>query len=295
MKPELLYITKLRFLGDKHPRRITFEHYLRETEEKVEEIKAVRKGKAEKTDLPAIIPAGIFRGGYQYENLKRTTGFASFDIDKPEDMEATKAVLRGLNWVYFFAESASGKGIWGLVKFKSPSQYVFHYGALLKEFEKHGIQIDPTGANINRLRFYSYDPDYYLNIEPRIFDKMEIGVFRTKNGQQIDWKVEYNHRFKSREWMIIRQFNRNYFCEDLFESAGWQVLRSNSRGQIPILRPGSDKTQSGNILKNKAWIFTSSTHFPQNSLNGPFDCYTHLFHEGNPRKALREIRLNKMV
>ena len=291
MKPQMLFLSRIRRLGDRYPRRISFADYLKESAEMGSVIKKVRSGEAKKDDLPAIIPAGVFLNGHRMENLRRMNGMASFDIDAC-DAEKVKALLKTLPWVYFASLSASGAGVWGMVKFKSTAEYVFHYAALSKEFEKRGVTIDPTGVNINRLRFYSYDQDYYLNEASEVFAKKEIGVYNTKDGKNVDWKVEHKHQFSSSERIAANQFNRDHFCKDLFEAAGWTVGKANYRGQISIRRPGTMKSQSGNILKNRAWIFTSSTYFPNNSLNSPFDCFVFLFHEGNVRKALREIRIN---
>lgn len=295
MKATSFLLTYIRRLGDRSPRTITFADYLKGTEEIRTRIESVRSGGEKKTDLPAIIPAGIFRNGYQMEHLRRMTGFASFDIDNVKNPDAAKKYLSEIPWVYYAALSASGKGVWGLLKFSSSSEYVFHYSALLNEFKARGVEIDPTGANVNRLRFYSFDPDAYLNENSEVYKKKEIGVFRTSDGKSVDWRVGYEYRFTQQELTMKYRFDRTYFCEDLFEQAGWTVQRPNYKGQMAILRPGSDKSQSGNILKNQAWIFTSSTNFIQNSLNSPFDCFVFLFHDGDAKKALRQIRLEGMV
>jgi len=283
-------MSKVSALG-KTPEKLTFGQYLEQVEDMGEKgaFQQVRAGKREKVSLPALIPAGVFSGGYKVGNLRRLNGMASFDIDKIKDVEGVKARLKELPWVYYLSKSVSGKGLWGLVQFKHPKQYVYQYSGLLAALEEAGIEADYTAANINRLRFYSYDPDHYLNEKAEVFTRMEM-TLRSKDGMVVDYKVNYDYQFSKVEYWRARSFDEAHDCEQLFEQAGWDVHRANHAGQVDVLRPGSDKSRSGNIKDNKFWCFTESTSFKPNTLNTPFDCYVHLFCDGDVKKALREIR-----
>lgn len=288
MKSGALYFSRVEGLG-KSPSRISFKEYLQEIPEWEGAIQEVRTGIRKKTSMPAIIPAGVFKGGYQVEHLRRFSGVASFDIDKIDNISEVKAQITELPWVYYLSESISGNGLWGLVRFRNPTQHVFHYSGLITEFRDMGIEVDVTSANVNRLRFYSYDPGHYLNESAEVFKRMEMKL-RTEDGISIDWSVQYDYAFNARDRWMIRRFNEEYECEALFEEAGWEVTGHTSRGQVDVLRPGSDKSRSGNILDNKFWCFTDSTNFRSNTLNTAFDCYNFLFHKGKVKQALRGVK-----
>jgi hypothetical protein len=287
MKPNLVYMSMIRKLGAA-PKLIKFSDYLKAPRKEM--IEEVRSGVAKKHDLPAIIPAGLFRGDYKAENLYRLTGFASFDIDylKPGELESIKEELKKQPWVYYLSKSVSGEGLWGMVKFKCPDQYVFQYSGLLEQLKEMDIKPDATSANINRLRFYSWDEDEYLNENVESFARFG-DTLRAKSATIVDFSIDHNVEFNFMDRAKINNFNRSHECQDLFEAAGWEIIGENYAGQMDVLRPGSSKTRSGNIVSNKFWCFTNSTAFPPDSLSEPFDCYVFLFHDGDVWKALRAI------
>jgi HEPN domain-containing protein len=275
------------------PERIRFKSYLEETEVIKDRLLAVRSGEVKKTSLPAIIPAGIFKGGYQIEHLRRLTGYASFDIDKLDEarMDEVRDRVKDIPWVCFLSESVSGKGLWGLVRFADRHRHIHHYSALIEEFSKRGVELDPTSANVNRLRFYSYDPNPYVNEEAEVFSKMSLGGLRTADGITLDSKIVYEYKFTSGDSLVMTRFNETKTCLEFLLAAGWEITGENfSRESINLLRPGSDKSRSGNIRNNRFWCYTSSTNFPQGSLCTPFDCYVYLVHGGNVRSAIKMAR-----
>jgi hypothetical protein len=288
MKTQNVILSRISKIGAK-PSRISFADYVVERENWRPVVEGVRNGTATKDRLPAIIPAGVFVDSYRAEGLRRPNGFASFDIDGVENLADIRARLTACPWVYYLEKSCSGKGLWGLVRFQDPSQYVFHYGGLIKSLEDMGIQPDYTGANIYRLRYYSYDEDPYLNEEATIFARMEH-LFSTPDGVNVDYRVKYDKPVNRDGYSVIKRFNEQYDCESLFIQAGWKVSRLNAAGQIDVTRPGSTKSRSGNIKNNGFWCFTDNSQFKRDTLNRPFDCYVFLFHNGDISRAIRDAK-----
>jgi hypothetical protein len=62
--------------------------------------------------------------------------------------------------VAFTALSASGRGVWALVKVAEPENIGAHFEQLDRDFQSLGIALDTSkGGNPSDLRIYSFDPD----------------------------------------------------------------------------------------------------------------------------------------
>lgn len=132
------------------------------------------KRKALKAKLPAFTPSGIFsevKGG-----LIRHSGLVAFDLDAaqnpflaPSTIEAAKLELSKLPQVAFCQISVSGTGLWGVVPIAHPDRHKDHFAALEEKFLKYGYIIDPACGNVNRLRYWSYDPAPYINHFAEVF------------------------------------------------------------------------------------------------------------------------------
>lgn len=264
----------------------TFGGYLATNREAM--VKAVRAGSKKKDTLPALLPAGVFRGGYQIKDFVRPSGLASFDIDHVDDAGGVRDKVASLPFVYYSSTSVSGEGVWGLVKFASPTEYLFQYSALIEAFAEEGLGLDMTGANINRLRYYSWDPDARLNEKSDPFKKLSSSI-RTKDGVTPDFSPQRGELTSGQAYWI-KSFDRQYTCEGLLLLAGWDVKNPRYDGRCDVARPGTEKFSSGNIKDNKLWVWTDATAFAQHTLNSPFDCYAALFHNGDIPAAVIAVK-----
>jgi hypothetical protein len=90
------------------------------------------------------------------EKIERLTGWMQFDIDSKDNPNMTNAAslrdeLRNMVYVAFCSVSASGRGVWGLVKVSDPTRYRDHFRQLKLDFHKRGIKLDPSnGSNCKR-------------------------------------------------------------------------------------------------------------------------------------------------
>lgn len=137
------------------------------------------QGQKIKLNLPTFTPTGTFKhrstdGIINYNNL------LSFDIDaKDNDNDVTvdqmkKIILNSClkNYIYYIGLSCSGNGLWGLFKVDGKaSDYVNHFNAMEKDFEKIGIIIDTACKDISRQRFISTDDNYYVNNNSYVYTK----------------------------------------------------------------------------------------------------------------------------
>jgi hypothetical protein len=137
-----------------------------------------------KQHLPAISPGALLRtrsqGVSMEEKLIGLTGFMQFDIDSADnpwmnDAAVFRDWIRTNKYIAFCSLSASGRGVWGLVKLAHPERMIQHYAQLKRDFLDNGIVIDPRkGGNPTDLRYYSFDPDAYIANSYEIYERIFI-------------------------------------------------------------------------------------------------------------------------
>jgi len=145
----------------------------------------LRQGKTDeyssaKRSLPAFTPSGLFEGGRKLEFFKEYSGLIILDIDKLslENLIATRTRVEEIPNTYACFISPSGNGLKILVKVFSRPVYhkvVFNqvnafYEEQLRTNDQYGtVEIDPSGKDITRLCFVSWDEMLYLNPSAAIF------------------------------------------------------------------------------------------------------------------------------
>lgn len=130
-----------------------------------------------KFNLPCLTPSGTF-SHRAAAGLLAHSGLMQFDIDPKEnpELDAVTAPLwrdkiSNLRHVAYCALSASGKGIWGVVPIAHPDHHTAHFAALKADFVGWGIAIDEGCGNVDRLRYWSHDPDAYFNLDAATYTK----------------------------------------------------------------------------------------------------------------------------
>lgn len=146
-------------------------------------IEAIRKlmsenktGEAEtlKKQLPGFTPSGRFENGRKADRLTTYSGFVILDLDKLNPEQLTKAKVTAANAPFTFAAfiSPSGNGLKIIVPVTSSAeqhkkafhQVAGHYQQALQ------FAVDPSGKDVSRLCFMSFDPDSYFNFNAAIFN-----------------------------------------------------------------------------------------------------------------------------
>jgi len=131
--------------------------------------------KERKQSLPAITVSGVFDGSHKAERLKSHSGLICIDIDRKDQTKDMKKIFNELQYfrnIAYLGRSCSGEGLFAIVPIKEPQKHLGHFLALQKDFANRGIVIDANCKNINRLRYYSYDPEAYYNIKAETYTNL---------------------------------------------------------------------------------------------------------------------------
>lgn len=138
-----------------------------------DEVFQVRNGQIPKTKVKSFTPSGTFQERRAKGTLLKHSGFISIDIDNQdnEDLVAARPFLEADPYAFSVFQSIGGKGLVMLVKI-NPEKHLEAFEAfsqyLANEYE---IFVDPSGKDVSRLRFVSYDPALYLNEKARKWTK----------------------------------------------------------------------------------------------------------------------------
>jgi hypothetical protein len=122
--------------------------------------------KALKKQLPVVIPSGEYfcrNTLFSYSKLicididyKDNSNYTGFDQLKTDLFPKFDSIAYG-------GSSVSGKGYFLLFVNDDENKHLETFHEIECAFHQHGIKIDTSKKNINDLRFYSIDPDPYIN------------------------------------------------------------------------------------------------------------------------------------
>lgn len=127
----------------------------------VNDIIDFRNGKREKASLPAVTISGEF-SERRISGLKEHSGFICIDIDNADPAEV-KAIVCCDKYVYAAFNSVSGNGLAVLFKI-NPRKHAESFEGLQEYlFSNYEIVIDPSGKDVSRARFVSFDEEIFIN------------------------------------------------------------------------------------------------------------------------------------
>jgi len=125
-----------------------------------------RKKKA----CPMVTISGSFEGR-KNTSMRKHSGFVAIDVDKIENPNAVKELVANDKYIYASFISIRGQGLCLIFRidgtrhddaFESISSYLY---------ETYQIIVDPSGRNLARSRFVSYDPHLIENPNALLFKK----------------------------------------------------------------------------------------------------------------------------
>lgn len=159
--------------------------------EKIAQEKDKKKRSQMKVDL---LPVICFNGEFEkreIDGVKKSSGIIVLDIDGLDDYEESKnrrEEIASYPYVKAAFISPSQKGIKFLVRIpnitkESPEEIDLEFKGYFQALQKEFPDIDPSGKDISRACFISYDPDVYINEEPTIFTKWEE---YKKSGEKVE-------------------------------------------------------------------------------------------------------------
>jgi len=147
-----------------------------------EQVEAIRKliaeGKQEEADnlkkrLPAFTPSGTFNNGRKADLLTEYSSHVILDIDKITEQQILEVLQKVALIPHTFAAfiSPSGNGVKIIVAVSSAGEHhKIAFGQVAAYYATElQITIDPSGKDVSRLCFMSYDPNCYRNINAVTF------------------------------------------------------------------------------------------------------------------------------
>jgi len=151
---------------------LTYDEYFRCIQEgKWEEcVLNVRAGRREKPTVPGVTPSGLFT----YRNkagLTEHSGVIGLDFDAKDNEYFPADEIATDPYVFGMHRSISGKG-WVVYVKVQPDRHDDAFLALDKYFaNEYQVVVDPSGKDVGRFRFVSYDPELFHNPASRIWKK----------------------------------------------------------------------------------------------------------------------------
>lgn len=135
-------------------------------------VSKVREGETNiKKELPVALFSGVF-SGRRDTDIKGHSGYIILDFDHI-NVTDYKAMLGTDDYIRACWTSPSGDGLKTLVKISNPERHRDHFRALQSYFDRtYGLEVDPSGINVSRACFESFDPDLISNEEPKTFGLM---------------------------------------------------------------------------------------------------------------------------
>jgi hypothetical protein len=155
---------------------LTSDKYRTEVEY-IRSIKDAALQKEKKKLIPGITPSGVF----SYRDTGHFTehsGLLVFDIDPDDndniDFSKLKEQVSHIASVAYCGLSIRGVGCWGLVPIpkSTPEEHKKRFAALKQDFRHFGITLDISGADVTRLRYYSWDPEAYFNEDAKLYTNL---------------------------------------------------------------------------------------------------------------------------
>ncbi len=161
---------------------------------------------AGKKSLPAFTPSAQYQGGRKAEYLTGYNRIVILDLDKLEQVAPVRAKIEQCPYTLSCFLSPSGNGLKILVKTdNSAAKHKEAFLAVQAHYEHlTGVKIDPSGKDLSRLCFVSYDPDIFYHSNAKIFNlKPDIQMKNDLNqlmeqieGRRLDLTSNYEDWLK---------------------------------------------------------------------------------------------------
>lgn len=180
------------------------------SKERVEQMRRLGSGSeydSVKKSLPSPLFSGVFKSRND-NNIISYTGLICLDFDKCKITDKMSSLKKNKHVIACWV-SPSGNGVKALVEVSEPENHTQHFDALLEDFE----DLDPSGRNLSRVCFESYDPDMYVARKWEIYDRKVEKVYEAVPVKVTTENTVYE---RLKKWMINKgegffEGNRNNF------------------------------------------------------------------------------------
>lgn len=250
-----------------------------------------------KNQSPIAMTSGIFKDRKVKDCFVSHSGLLCIDIDKQDNLHISnykdlKNILSNVSEIAYLGLSVSGQGYWGLIPTKFAQglnkeqiikKHESIYESLIYDFGELNINLDPSSCNINRLRFWSYDPLPYINESAKIYDKAINRIIEPKY-------------FLSKSTIGVGEkpgdaYNNSESFLELLHSIGFYEASRTSK-EIIFKVEGSDNPYSAKFFFNKKqfWSWTDRVSIiSSRTAYSPFSLFTIIKHGGNYNESAKEL------
>jgi predicted P-loop ATPase/predicted transcriptional regulator len=225
---------------------------------KIRTIKDYEVRKVEKKKIPYVTISGYFGKERKANELSKHTGLIGMDIDDiSQELEGMRTLLSADPYVYSIFTSVSGTGLCVIFKIDGEKHKEAFEGIADYLIKNYQIIVDPSGKDVSRARFVSYDPDLYINSHAATFKKYLAKPKKRKIVSTIFVKNEFdnvvNEMVKNnvscvedyRDWLSI-----GFGLADQFGEGGREYFHSLSSCSQKYERSMCDK-QYTHCLRSK--------------------------------------------
>ena len=146
--------------------------------ERIEQLRSIEDEKEQKEfkrTLPNFTLSAVFDTTRNNKNVIKYTNLICVDIDKQDnlmDMNTIGETLKKIDNIAFFAKSCRGNGYFAIIPIAQGERLKNHFKALQEDFLTLGIVLDKSCSDVARVRYVTYDKDYYINPNPVIYTGM---------------------------------------------------------------------------------------------------------------------------
>lgn len=127
-----------------------------------------------KRSLPGYCFSGTFSNRSE-SGLIQHSGLIVLDFDKVDDAEAMRDSLSDISYTFAAFISPSGEGVKVLFRIPpEPENHREYFGAIELYFAEQGLTVDPSGKDVSRFCFESWDEGLYLNQNAEVWSERII-------------------------------------------------------------------------------------------------------------------------
>lgn len=146
--------------------------------ERIEQLRSIEdkeEQKEFKKTLPNFTLSAVFNGTRNNKNVIKYTNLICIDIDKQDNtlgMNIIGDILKKIDNIAFFAKSCRGNGYFAIIPIEQGDRLKDHFKALQEDFKGLGIILDKSCSDVTRVRYVTFDENYYINPNPVIYTRM---------------------------------------------------------------------------------------------------------------------------
>lgn len=217
--------------------------------------------------LKATLPACQFSesNGRGVEGIEKVSDIMQIDIDGKDNpgIKDLKGAISEIPYILFAMHSASGKGVFALIRIADPIRFKEHFAAFKSYIERtYQIAIDKAVSSPASLRYWSYDPEPVINPTAEVWSYVPKPVVRK----------EYKPHVSSDQGNVFDDFNVNGEIESLLISHGWTYQHSKG-SRKRYSRPGKTNGISADYCTERKllYVFSGDAATGMNDANKAFN------------------------